>query len=216
MAEKLEKTCQHLEEKVLALELSSRRNNLKFLNVEKQPLNSGSTREDCESTVLEICANLGLNLDRNDIERAHRLGHAGIADRPIIVKFLRYKVREEVFQAFRKLRNSGKKQHIMVVEDFPHEVVERRRQFKPILNAAFKSAGKYKAYLSVDNLVLNGQTYSVADLHKLPTELRLENLCTITKVWVGKLKTSIQVSGINTLVIIWKEHYVPNLNQMYT
>ena len=81
MAEKLEKTenrCQHLEEKVLALETLSHCNNLKFLNVEK--LNSGNTREDCESTVLEICVNSGLNLGRNDFERAHRLGHAGIPD----------------------------------------------------------------------------------------------------------------------------------------
>ena len=60
------------------------------------------------------------------------------------------------------------------------EVVERRRIFKPILKAVFKSNGKYKAHLSGDKLVLDGHLYSVKDLDKLPDELRLENLCTVT------------------------------------
>ena len=185
LSEKLKKSetrCQSLEEKVIALESASRRNNLKFLNVQKKiSANTESLHEDCESTILEICAQYGINITSSDIERAHRVGYAGKAERPIIAKFLRYKVREEVFHAFKKLRGAGMNHHITVVEDFPIEVAERRRIFRPILNAAFESGGNHKAHLSVDKLVLDGQLYSTGDLDKLPAELRPENLCTITK-----------------------------------
>ena len=185
LSEKLKKSetrCQSLEEKVIALESASRRNNLKFLNVQKKiSANTESLHEDCESTILEICAQYGINIASSDIERAHRVGYAGKAERPIIVKFLRYKVREEVFHAFKRLRGAGMNHPITVVEDFPIEVAERRRIFRPILNAAFKSGGNHKAHLSVDKLVLDGQLYSTGELDKLPAELRPENLCTITK-----------------------------------
>ena len=78
LSEKLqiaEARCQLLEDKVIALESASRRNNLKFLNVKMQQSDSESSHENCESTILEICANHGINIGPSEIERAHRIGH---------------------------------------------------------------------------------------------------------------------------------------------
>ena len=130
LSEKLKKSetrCQSLEEKVIALESASRRNNPKFLNVKKRTsTNSEFLREDCESTILEIYAQYGINIASSDIERAHRVGYTGKTERPIFAKFLRYKVREEVFHALKKLRGAGMNHlHITVVEDFPIEVAEK-------------------------------------------------------------------------------------------
>ena len=56
--------------------------------------------------------------------------------------------------------------------------MEKRKLFQPILQAAHKSSGKYKANLSVDKLILNGKSYSSDDLSK---QLQPQNLCNVVQ-----------------------------------
>ena len=55
-----------------------------------------------------------------------------------------------------RAKNSFRAIGILIVEDFPVEVMERRKVFSPILKAAYNSDGRYRARLVVDKLLLNG------------------------------------------------------------
>ena len=150
----------------------SRSNNLKFVLMKKGKSISWPDK-DCESIILDMCNRYNLNLPENCIERAHKL--RGASDSPIIATFLSFKNKLKVIRQKQKFRESGK----LVVEDFPVEVIQHRKMFSPVLTAAYRS--NHKAHLSVDKLILDGKPYTVDDLDKLPQELQLNNLSTITK-----------------------------------
>ena len=115
-----------------------------------------------------------MNLSINAIERAHKL-HGGKRDSPIIAKFLSFRDKLLVIRQKQKFRQSG----VLVVEDFPVEVTQRRKMFSPVLTAAYKS--NRKAHLSVDKLIFEGKPYTVNELDKLPRDLQPNNLSTITR-----------------------------------
>ena len=169
--EKSEARCSTLEDRIILVEGYSRRNNLKFINVADRP-----TGENCESRVLELCKRFDIDLEEHHIERAHRLGNKNQAKSPILVKFLSYKDRQRVLQEKTRFKQQG----ILVVEDYPKEVLYRRKMFTPVLKAVYNSTS-YKARLQRDKLLLNGKLYSVDELNKLPAHLRPDNLMTVTK-----------------------------------
>ena len=69
-----------------------------------------------------------------DIARAHRTSQRTQNNQPIIVKFSYFKDKQRVLKTKPKFWEIG----IIVVEDFPPEILERRNPFKPRLNAAFQ------------------------------------------------------------------------------
>ena len=131
---------------------------------------------DCDVLVMSLCEKYGINLNLSSIERAHRI-NARQKDAPIIVKLLNFKDKLKILREKQKMRENG----VLVVEDFPSEVIHRRRQFSTVLKAAYNSPKNYKAHLSVDKLILDGKSFITADLDKLPAELRPSNLCIVTK-----------------------------------
>ena len=70
---------------------------------------------------------------------------------------------------------------MIVVEDFPLDVLERRKAFYPALKAAYQSNGRFKARLVVDKLLLNGKMYTVENITRLPAELQPQDTSTVTK-----------------------------------
>ena len=74
-------------------------------------------------------------------------------------------------------RSALKNESISINENFAAEVEYRRRLLYPILKAAKQSSRfEGKAFINGDTLVLNNQSYSVEDLHKLPRDLHPSNL----------------------------------------
>lgn len=102
------------EEKINDLEQYQRRDSVRFLGVGTDSERESS--EDCEQKVLTII-NKELNLGRvtsNDISIAHRVGLRNAnRPRPIIVKFLSRKTKNEVIQNRRLLKGT----HKGIVED---------------------------------------------------------------------------------------------------
>ena len=121
-----EKKCAELEERIISMESASRRNNLKFFKIAKKDNN-----ENCEQLILDACKLANVEINSDDIERAHRTGNRNQKDQPIIAKFHSYKARQKVIVAKNVLRNHG----VLVVEDFPKEILQRRKTFNPILDA---------------------------------------------------------------------------------
>ena len=113
--------------------------------------------------------------------RVHRLGKKSKDKiRPIIVRFHFYGDRQLVWKGRKNLAVDGH----WIAEDFPPEILERRKILKPILKTAIETDSSENAYLVADKLIIGGRTYTMANLKSLPEHLRPENVATPT---IGKV-----------------------------
>jgi exonuclease III len=125
------------------------RDNLLFHNLPEEK------DENCEQKVLTFIKEK-LNIEGQEVrlQRAHRIGPFNPSKtRPIVAKFSDYPVREDVRRAAKNLKGTN----FGISEQYPKEVVEKRRQLVPIMVQARKD-GK-EAYLRVDKLYINKQLY---------------------------------------------------------
>ncbi len=156
-------------------EIYSRRENLLICGI------SETTNENTEKVVRDFFkSTLKEDPDSIAIARCHRTGAASgkkgerNLKRPIIVRFQNLSDRTRVWNK----RNELKGKDIWMKEDYPAVTERKRRQLYPILQEARRR--NMKAKLATDSLVIEGTTYTITDLDKLPKELQPENLCTIT------------------------------------
>jgi ribA/ribD-fused uncharacterized protein len=143
-------------EKLVKFEAHSRRDNLIFFGIRQDK------QENCETkirNVLQVTMQVP-EVDQIKFDRCHRLG--GPMPRPIICKFNWYKDKERVFNNRSKLANSG----VSVSEDFPAEMIDRRKTLYPFMQSARK-IGKFSE-LQGDRLYIDGKTYTVNTLDRLP------------------------------------------------
>lgn len=166
----------NVNEQSLRLECQSRRDNLRFFGI---PEVKGETWSDCVEKIKNLMeVNLGLeNTDQISIVRAHRVGPLlGSRSRPILVKFLLWNDRMRVWNAKTQLRGSD----LYIDEDYPIEIVKRRKKLLPVFNAAraynrtVPDEQKLKFSLTVDHLKINNTVYTVNNLHTLPGFLQPE------------------------------------------
>mgnify|MGYP000011216211 CR=1 FL=1 len=146
----------------LYAESYSRRENLKFFGIEERETGANSKdseKVDTRDILIDFLEN-GLGLDNPaeeiELQRVHRLGKPVAGKiRPIIARFLRYPDRERVLRAsFRLSRES----EIKVLEDYPKEIIERRRKQMPKLKEAKKSGLRVAfSKLEPDKLYINGK-----------------------------------------------------------
>lgn len=155
-----------LKEKVLSLECQSRRNNLQFLGIKES---AKETWADCEAKVKSVINQLGMDSSKMVIERAHRLGAVGNTSRPIIVKFLSFKDREQVLTQFRtRGREASPQLSTTIIEDYPFEIAVRRRKLLPFLHTA--RSMKVPCKLSIDKLSIKDKIYTADDIDDIPRE----------------------------------------------
>lgn len=104
-----EKKIESLEQKNDALEQYTRRNSVRIHGIQEV------VRENTDNLVLSFLKDkMQLDFTVDDIERSHRVGASNKnINRPILVKFLSYRKRHEVFSKKKILKNSG----IVITED---------------------------------------------------------------------------------------------------
>ena len=152
-----------LRNQILALETYNRRENLVIENIpELADENCAHVVQTFFSKELKIAHTIQL-------QRVHRLGKKSNQNetnpnRPIIVRFLRYPDREEVWQARSKLKGTS----IILREDFPEKIESERRMLLPIFRAA-RQIPNMTTKLVANKLVINQQTYTVETLELLPS-----------------------------------------------
>lgn len=90
------------------LEQYGRRNNLRFFGVEEKE------GEDTDRVVIGLCESLGVDLPVSAICRSHRVGRSPAPEadgkkkgRPLIVRFMSYRDRRQVFNVKKKLKGTG-------------------------------------------------------------------------------------------------------------
>ena len=163
-----------LNEKTLRIESYSRRNNLKFEGLPENP------KEIISQVMRQLLFSMGVDVSLQ-IVGCHRFGPRSTKPnepRPVVVKFLRYEDRVQVWDSRRKLKGTS----VRVFEDFPGEIDKRRKILWPYLTAAYEGdpknpKGKISAYLMVDKLIINNQTYTSNMVESIPEYIkhRVEN-----------------------------------------
>ena len=113
--------------------------------------------EDCVRKVLSLIEeNLSIQNARTEIKlhRAHRMGRYNPTKiRPIVAKFVLYPDREMVRKNAGKLKGTN----FGISQQFPREIMEKRRKLVPIMKAA-RDNGK-EAYIMVDKLYIDKTLY---------------------------------------------------------
>lgn len=84
------------------LEQYQRRNSLRIFGVKE------STGENTDVLALSVFNSIGVDVNLNDLDRSHRVGpRTEGKNRPIIVKFTSYRVRQAVFRAKKNLKGTS-------------------------------------------------------------------------------------------------------------
>ncbi|KAK3920648.1 LINE-1 retrotransposable element ORF1 protein [Frankliniella fusca] len=126
-----------LDSKVDELEQYGRRNNLRIFGVKER---EGECTDDI---VLTVASKMDVTFDRSVIDRSHRIGAKGSENRPrpIIVKFVSYAHRSQMFRAKKNLKGSN----ITVREDLTRERLK-------VLKGAASAYGVKKVW-SIDGVI---------------------------------------------------------------
>ena len=172
--QELEERCARLEDenkelwdRVDRLEGQSKRSNLMFYGVKEEKEETWGQTENKVRSLIETVAEV--KLSEIDIERAHRVGRKGPRERPVVVKFLSYKKKQEVLRHGSKLKSGG----ISVAEHFTDRVRDVRSHLKRHLEKA-KAQG-HEANLRFDKLVVDNRVFRLGDK---PESLILERTLT--------------------------------------
>ena len=156
------------QEKIIALENYSRRENLRFMNIPEQE------HENCTDTVYDIVEN-GLNINTQNIyfHAVHRVGKPRSPEdshhhpRPIIARFLCREDRDRVFKAKGRLRHSTDYPDAYITKDYAKAIQLERKE---LIKAMFIARKKGMSAKVVDrNLVINDNVYHVGNI---PDELK--------------------------------------------
>ena len=151
--EKMQKLEADQKEKLLDIQSREMRDNLIFYKIPEQ---RDETAQDCEDKVRNLIEReMNVSSAREiRFHRVHRIGRFNRnKTRPIVAKFAFYPDRETVRKAAKNLEGTN----FSVGQQFPKEIMERRKRLVPIMKQA-KSAGK-DAYISFDKLYINGVLY---------------------------------------------------------
>ena len=158
-----DKQIEYLHTQHLYLESYSRRENLKFFGIPENEA-SASQGKDAVGTIDVLCEFLhdvlGFGDPKRNMEfqRVHRIGKSVRGKpRPILARFLRYQDRKTVLRAGFELKGT----EYMILQDFPQEIIERRRKQMPKLKEAKKRGEKVSFSKSEpDKLFIDGKFIS--------------------------------------------------------
>ena len=151
------------QEKVIALENYSRRENLRFMNVPEQE------GENCANIIYDIIENeLNMDVENLQFHAIHRVGKRRSSDetskaypRPIIARFLCREDRDMVLKEKGSLRNS-QYEKVYITQDYAKAILTER---KVLIKAMFLARKKGMNARVVDrNLVVNNNVYNVDNI----------------------------------------------------
>ena len=125
------------QEKIIALETYSRRENLRFMNVPER------NDENCMDVVYDIIENdMNINVEDIHFHAVHRVGKPRSEDasksfpRPIIARFLSREDRDAVFRERNRLKDSSRAKDVYITQDYAKAIQQER---KVLIKAMFQA-----------------------------------------------------------------------------
>ena len=168
---KLKHELKQTKDRMVYLESQSRRNNLIITGIEEIANESWGKTEEKVSYFFKNTLEIPDTRDIK-IERAHRVGSKeNQKSRNIIVKFLSFKDKQCVLEHRKKLE--GKPYNLL--EDYPLQIQNNRKQLWPIYKFAKGSTDFKEVSLNLDKLFINKKLFTTENLHELPPSLKPEN-----------------------------------------
>lgn len=133
-----------LEKKIDYLEKEKKKNNILLFGLEEK---ESSSLELLQEIKKKIKSDLNITLDANDVSKVYRIGLRN-ADkiRPALIGFTNSWKKTEILKMRKSLKD------VYVTEDFPREILEKRRELKPKLIEE-RAKGNI-AYIKYDKLVV--------------------------------------------------------------
>ena len=140
---------------------------MKFTGI---PEEKDESNEQLITKVRNIFSNdLGITDSKKILfQRCHRLGKkldGQSTPRDIIARFVYFPDREKVWEQRSKLKGTN----IVMNEDFPDEILQRRSQLYKVFKLAREK--HFKVKMVADFLIINGTRYTVDSMDKLPPEI---------------------------------------------
>lgn len=154
---KLKIEINNLEKKVAWLEKDRRKNNIIIFGIEE----SEKSNSELISKVTNEINKLQVKLSNNDISSAYRIGKkiaSSEKSRPIVATLVTTWKRNEI------LNNKKRSKDIYVSEDFPKDVVEKRRSLQTQMHEE-RMKGNF-AYIKYDKLIIKNKNYKIYEKRK--------------------------------------------------
>lgn len=126
---------------------------------------------------LTVLQSIHETLIYDDIDVAYRVGRKGLGPRPILIKFVKEHVRNEVNKKRIHLKDSDDTKQSFLNEDLPIKINQQRSELRCIVDHA-KSKNVNAKVLGNRILVAN-KTYTHRDIDKLPQGLKISDAKTI-------------------------------------
>ncbi|KAF9415769.1 hypothetical protein HW555_006670 [Spodoptera exigua] len=148
----------NLEQKITFLEKEKRKNNLVLFGIEEK----GKTETELMNSITEIIVKAGTQLDIHEISYIRRIGAETEKQRPLIMSLTTTWKKHLILKNKRNLPTS-----VSVKEDFPREVLEKRKQLQPRVEAERKNGNI--AYIKYDQIIVKKPTHNNREKRKRET-----------------------------------------------
>ncbi|XP_053596132.1 retrovirus-related Pol polyprotein from transposon 412 [Microplitis demolitor] len=146
--EHLKENCENQEKRLYSLEKQARKNNIVFFGIK----DTETSYYHLESLIVNfIKEHFSLELDRRDIQGVRRIGRKGKRPRPIIVTFCTLGTKINLFKNRNALKNTG----YYITEDFPQNILEKRKELQEQARIGREKGNLVK--IKYDKLVISGK-----------------------------------------------------------
>lgn len=152
----LKKKVTYLEHKLNMVEKEKRKNNLIFFGTQELD----KTETELVDYIKELIVDTGVHLDSQEINSVQRIGRwTGKKNRPVVVSF------SSIWKKHLIMKNkTNLPQGIYIKEDFPKEVLEKRRQLQVQVEEERKKGNI--AFIKYDKLVVRTSSETSRDKRK--------------------------------------------------
>ncbi|KAG5880031.1 hypothetical protein JTB14_034840 [Gonioctena quinquepunctata] len=148
-----------LHKQINVLESYSRQNYIVFSGISEE---ENEDQVKLESTVIDIIkTKMLIPIEKEDIEVTRKIGRDNNGIRPVLLKLLRYKVRENILRNGKKLINTN----YSVTSFLAKSDLENKIKTTSLPNSS--PTTRKKSFIKSDKLIINGKNHTIEDCEKL-------------------------------------------------
>lgn len=143
------------DERILNLEVELRKRNIVLYKLSENE----SISNPLETVIVRALSHHVEGITHEHIERSFRMGRpASNTTRPVLVSFTSLKTKEKIMQNISRLTKAG----LVISEDYPKEIKEKRRVLVPIMKTLKNE--NHKASIRLDKLFVDGKVWTQEDI----------------------------------------------------
>lgn len=165
---------QYLENYCLELDVNARKSHVILTGVQENENEVSSDNKNPQAThdiAIETLTTICDTVTSDDLEATYRIGKPGRKPRPILIKFRRESVRNEVMRRKKLLKETDETKSLFMNEDLPPVINKRRAEMRAVVDNAKNK--NLPAAMMGNRMSINNVSYEYKDIHTLPPGLKL-------------------------------------------